>query len=129
MFIENNDKATLATLNQLKQDGFRVVLDDFGTNYSSLGYLKRLAIDALKIDRTLIQNLTTDDNDLMLVASIIDLAHNFNLTAVAEGVENKSQELILIQHGCDFVQGYFYSHPLSLNNLLAQFNASRKIQP
>lgn len=118
LFIDGNDTVTIATLHELKRQGFRLSLDDFGTGYSSLGYLKKVPIDTLKIDRSFIRDLTIDPDDLALVSSIIELANSFNLDVIAEGVEDQSQEDILRVEGCEFAQGYYYSRPAPISDLL-----------
>ncbi len=119
MFIEDHDLATIQTLHELSNLGFRLALDDFGTGYSSLGYLKKVPIDTLKIDRSFVRDLTEDPDDLALVCSIIELAHSFRLAVIAEGVESQLQEDILRKEGCDFVQGYHYAYPMPAEKLLA----------
>ncbi len=99
----------LTTLSRL---GVRLAVDDFGTGYSSLASLKRLPIDAVKIDKAFIQNMQTDENDLLIVQSIIDLAHNLGLEVVAEGVETAEIEKMLGLLGCDFVQGWHRGRPV-----------------
>jgi diguanylate cyclase (GGDEF)-like protein len=119
MFIDGRDLVTIQTLHELHDLGFRLALDDFGTGYSSLGYLKKVPIDTLKIDRSFIRDLMDDPDDLALVCSIIELAHSFRLAVIAEGVENQRQEDILRKEGCDFAQGYYYAHPMPAAKLLA----------
>ncbi len=119
MFIDGRDLVTIQTLHELHDLGFKLALDDFGTGYSSLGYLKKVPIDTLKIDRSFIRDLMDDSDDLALVCSIIELAHSFRLAVIAEGVENLRQEEVLRQEGCDFAQGYFYAHPMPAAELLA----------
>jgi EAL domain-containing protein (putative c-di-GMP-specific phosphodiesterase class I) len=119
LFIEKEDNTTRETLDKLKALGFKTSLDDFGTGFSSLGYLKQLSMDTLKIDRSFVRDITVDREDLTLVTSIIDLAHNFKLAVVAEGVEEEAQEVILKAHGCDFVQGDYYARPTSIEDLIA----------
>ena len=119
MFIDERDKVTIQTLHELSERGFRIALDDFGTGYSSLGYLKKVPIDTLKVDRSFVRGLFDDPDDLALVSSIIELAHSFRLAVIAEGVENQQQEDILRVEGCDFAQGYHYARPMPINELLA----------
>jgi len=97
--------------------GIEVALDDFGTGYSSLSYLKKFDIDRLKIDRTFVRDLETDPNDLALCEAIIVMAHKLNIKVIAEGVETKAQRDLLQNAGCDFVQGYLFSDPLSAQEL------------
>lgn len=99
-------------LDRLKAMGVLISIDDFGTGYSSLSYLKRFAIDELKIDRSFTSGLTADPNDVAIVTAIIAMAHSLNLKVVAEGVETREQLDFLTAHGCEAVQGYFFSKPL-----------------
>lgn len=96
----------------LSQRGILFSIDDFGTGYSSLSYLKRLPVNILKIDKSFIQNMTTDDNDAVIVRATIDLAHNIGLKIVAEGVENKATWDLLEILRCDIAQGYYINPPL-----------------
>jgi len=88
-------------------------MDDFGTGYSSLSYLKRLPIDEIKIDRSFISELDDTTNDQIMVTSILNMAKQFNLKVVAEGVENISQLEFLQSRQCDIYQGFYYSRPLT----------------
>jgi EAL domain-containing protein (putative c-di-GMP-specific phosphodiesterase class I) len=93
--------------------GIRIAIDDFGTGYSSLAYLKRLPIDVLKIDRSFVMNMRTDQNDAVIVRSTIELGHNLGLEVVAEGVESEPVWSNLAELGCDMAQGYFLSRPMA----------------
>ena len=105
-------KATTVKLHKLKAIGLSVSLDDFGTGFSSLSYLRDLPIDEIKIDRSFMQNINSDNKALMMVKSIINLADNFNLTVVSEGVEEK-QQLDLLKHlGLSIFQGFYFSKPI-----------------
>ncbi|WP_373974320.1 GGDEF domain-containing phosphodiesterase [Chitinibacter sp. SCUT-21] len=108
----------LKQLQQIKEMGCQLALDDFGTGYSSLAYLKRLPIDELKIDRSFIMNLASDEQDRAIVQSVIELAHRLSLTVTAEGVETEAEKTILQQLGCNTIQGFYYSKPLALNEVL-----------
>jgi diguanylate cyclase (GGDEF)-like protein/PAS domain S-box-containing protein len=99
-------------LHSLKVLGVNLSIDDFGTGYSSLSYLSRFPIDVLKIDRSFVAAITRDSNDAAIVASIIALAHNLKLAVIAEGVETEAQLDYLRLHGCDQMQGYYFSRPL-----------------
>ncbi|MBP0629630.1 MULTISPECIES: bifunctional diguanylate cyclase/phosphodiesterase [unclassified Cupriavidus] len=103
---------SLETLAELQSLGIQVALDDFGSGYSSLGYLKRLRVGTLKIDRTLIGGLDSDAQGRAIVGSMVALAHELRMKVVAEGVESASQLGILNEMGCDEVQGYLLSLPL-----------------
>lgn len=108
----SNAKQTIETLTALKQRGVHIAIDDFGTGYSSLSYLKRFPIDAVKIDRSFIQDLKPDSDDASIVMATIRLAHAMNLSVIAEGVETEQQRDFLLKYGCDVLQGYLYSRPV-----------------
>ncbi|WP_394204836.1 EAL domain-containing protein [Shewanella waksmanii] len=95
--------------------GIQVSLDDFGTGYSSLAYLKKFDIDYLKIDQSFTQNLETDSDDATLCEAIIVMAHKLGMKVIAEGVETEFQKKLLLEAGCDFGQGYYFSRPLPLS--------------
>ena len=110
--LMSDAKEAVATLHQLKQLGAQLSVDDFGTGYSSLAYLKRFPLDELKIDREFIRDAISDPDDAAIALSIIDLAHSLKLKVVAEGVETEGQLNFLRLHGCDEMQGYYFSRPL-----------------
>lgn len=99
-------------LRELKDLGVSLSLDDFGTGFSSLNYLRRFPVDSLKIDQSFIHDVSIDASGASVVTSIIDIAHNLNLTAIAEGVETQGQCDFLIANNCDAMQGYLFSKPL-----------------
>lgn len=106
-------KVADARLKKIKDLGVSLSLDDFGTGYSSLSYLKRFPIDTLKIDQAFIRDIKTDKEDAALVRAIIAMAHGLSMDVIAEGVETKEQLDFLNAHGCDIVQGFWFSRPLS----------------
>jgi diguanylate cyclase (GGDEF)-like protein len=110
--IMQNADFTINVLSQLQDMGVKVAIDDFGTGYSSLSYLKHFPVNTLKIDRCFIQDVTSDRHDATISLAIIDLAHSLSLQVIAEGVETAEQIEFLKAHGCDQVQGYFFSPPL-----------------
>ena len=100
-------------MEELRSHGVRISIDDFGTGYSSLAYLKKLPLDQLKIDQSFIRDITSDDNDVMVVEAIISMAAHLNLSVIAEGVEDQQQLDFLVDKGCHAFQGYYFSRPLS----------------
>jgi len=104
-------EAGLDSLARLKARGVYIAIDDFGTGYSSLSYLKRLPVDALKIDRSFVADVLTDATDAGIIETIVALARSMGLETVAEGVETAGQESALIALGCDALQGYLYARP------------------
>jgi len=109
----------LAQLDVLKRLGVKLAIDDFGTGYSSLAYLKKFNIDRLKIDQSFVRDINTDPNDAAIVRAIVQMAHTLNLDVIAEGVENEAMLKHVRESGCDEVQGYFFSKPLSANDFAA----------
>ena len=95
----------------------RFSLDDFGTCYSSLAYLKKLPLDQIKIDRSFVHDLTDNPNDAAIVKAILALAQSLGLDTIAEGVETGAQRVFLEQHGCLAYQGFLYSIPVSAEML------------
>ena len=111
MMMGNTEKV-LSILSTLKEMEVQLAIDDFGTGYSSLGYLRRLPIDRLKIDRSFIDDVPASQHDSTIAKAIISLAHNLNLSVIAEGVETHAQLGFLAENGCDEIQGYLLSRPL-----------------
>ena len=107
----------LEILNRLRGMGLNLSLDDFGTGYSSLAYLQRLPVHELKIDRSFVKNMTTDESDAKIVKSTIDLGRNLGLQVVAEGVESEEIWNHLAELDCDYIQGYYLSRPLPAEEL------------
>jgi len=103
-------------LEYFRENGIFIYLDDFGTGFSSLNYLKNLPVDAIKIDRTFVKDLSTSSADQAIAASIITLGKNLDMLIVAEGIETAEQADFLIRNGCDLAQGYYYGYPVSSEN-------------
>jgi EAL domain-containing protein (putative c-di-GMP-specific phosphodiesterase class I) len=126
--IMTDVERSLHVMQALKQQSVRLAIDDFGTGYSSLAYLRRMPLDELKIDRAFVQNMLENKADVQIVRSVIDLAHNFELEAVAEGVEDRATLEMLAELGCDVIQGYHYARPMPLRQL-RQWWAAREDAP
>ena len=116
MLLENIDLA-ISTMNQIKTLGFKLSLDDFGTGFSSLNYLKKFPIDVLKIDRSFIMDMHKSDIDKSIVRSIVNLANNLNLSVIAEGVEINEHLEFLQQLNCQQYQGYYFSKAIPINEI------------
>lgn len=111
-------------LTRLRKMGVHLSIDDFGTGYSSLSYLKKLPVDAIKIDKSFVMDMAVDRDDAAIVQSIIDLGHNLGLKIVAEGVENQETWDQLTALGCDAAQGYYMSRPIPATELPNWFHHS-----
>lgn len=115
--IMQNTEQSVKLMGMARLMGLRIAIDDFGKGYSSLGYLKYLPIDYIKIDKSFIDDVAIDKNDETIVKTIIDMGQHLNIAIIAEGIENESQVQFLVQHNCQFGQGYFYSRPLSTEDI------------
>ena len=116
LFI-NDSSGIVAQLAALSKMGITIAIDDFGSGYSNLAYLRRFNASTLKIDRSFIHPLTADDNDVPLVQAMITMARSLGMSTVAEGIEDAATRQILLEMGCDFGQGYYWSRPLSAGEL------------
>ncbi|SFV60621.1 Diguanylate cyclase/phosphodiesterase domain 2 [hydrothermal vent metagenome] len=110
--IMDNVQEGMELLHAIKTRGIRIAIDDFGTGYSSLSYLKKFLIDVLKIDKSFVDNLPHNQDDIAISNAIISMAKALGYQVLAEGVENKEQLTFLKEHGCDIFQGYYKSRPL-----------------
>ncbi|HET9403489.1 MAG TPA: EAL domain-containing protein, partial [Burkholderiales bacterium] len=124
--MQNADGA-ISTLQYLKSCGINVSIDDFGTGYSSLAYLKRFPLDALKIDRSFVRDITSDPDDATITRAVISMAHSLGLKVVAEGVETESQFEFLAENGCDEIQGYYFSRPLTADDCGSWLGEKRRL--
>ena len=107
----------LSVLESLNSMGVSLSIDDFGTGYSSMSYLKALPVKELKIDRSFVMGMSTDESDVVLVQSAVDLGHNLGLHVVAEGVEDAVTQSVLTAMGCDLMQGYHIRRPVEASGL------------
>jgi diguanylate cyclase (GGDEF)-like protein len=117
----------IGVLRNLKSLGVRLSIDDFGTGYSSLAYVKRFPIDVLKIDRSFVADILTNPSNAAITTAIIDMAHSLNVKVIAEGVETAEQCAFLHARGCDEIQGYYFSEPLSAKEVSAMLANRQKL--
>ena len=115
VFIDDFSRA-ISILSRLKSLGVRIALDDFGSGFSSLSYLHSFAFDKIKIDRTFILDLEHNRHSMAIVRAVVDLGHSLNIPVLAEGVETAAQHAILLDRGCDEVQGYLLGRPMPIEN-------------
>ena len=124
-YVMDDVEESLSILNNLKTLGVKLAIDDFGTGYSSLNYLKQFPIDKLKIDRSFVKDFTIDSKDTAIVKALIALGNGLGIKTIAEGVEKEIQKELLIQEGCDEIQGWIYSKALKEDdfiNFVKNFN-------
>jgi predicted signal transduction protein with EAL and GGDEF domain len=119
--IIHDEDGTPVKLSQLRELGAKITLDDFGTGYSSLSYLHRIPFDKIKIDKSFIDNIASNDSSLAIVQAVITVAKTRNVTVVAEGVETEQQRELLRTLGCAEMQGYLFSRPVPVQGLLQFF--------
>jgi diguanylate cyclase (GGDEF)-like protein/PAS domain S-box-containing protein len=119
--------AFIKTTEQLKGLSITLSIDDFGTGFSSLSYLKRFAIDRLKVDQSFVRDVTQDTNSAAIALAIISLAHSLKLSAIAEGVETEAQLNYLRRHNCDEMQGYYFSRPVAAGEFEAMLRERRRL--
>lgn len=119
----HDPQAAIAIMNNLHERGIRMSIDDFGTGYSSLSYLKKFQIYKLKIDQSFVRDISTDVEDKAIVSAVINMAKSLGLITIAEGVETEGQLEFLREHGCEEVQGYYYSKPLPAEQFAAFIQA------
>ncbi|MEM7430717.1 MAG: EAL domain-containing protein [Pseudomonadota bacterium] len=118
-YMLEHDPIAVAELKELRQMGHKISVDDFGTGYSSLSYMKRLPLNVIKIDRSFIQSIPFDQNDVAISQAIISLSHALDYEVVAEGVETPEQLDFLLKNNCNFAQGYFFSPPVPVEQFPA----------
>ncbi|WP_366921807.1 EAL domain-containing protein [Metallumcola ferriviriculae] len=123
--IMQNVDNIISILHELKRNGIKVSIDDFGAGYSSLSYLKRLPVDRLKIDQSFVVDIPVDPNAEVITTAIISLAHNLGIGLVAEGVETDAQASFLKNRGCEIMQGYLFSRPLPVSGCDKLFNGGK----
>jgi len=114
----HNPKAAIEIMNELHNQGIRMSIDDFGTGYSSLSYLKQFKVYKLKIDQSFVSDISADEDNRSIISAIIDMANNLGLRTIAEGVETSAQLAFLRLHGCNEVQGYYFSKPIPSEEFL-----------
>ena len=127
--IMADTKRAIKTISALDFMGIGISIDDFGTGYSSLSYLKEIPVDELKIDKSFVMNMETDENDAVIVRSTIDLAHNLGLKVTAEGVESGGSLELLKILGCDRAQGFHVCHPIPAERIVTWVNKWEEKKP
>ncbi len=115
--LVQDTEVTLDSVRRLKALGVKLSVDDFGTGYSSLAYLKRFAVDKLKIDQSFVRDLVADPDDAAIVRAIIQMAHSLKLKTIAEGVESEESANLLRVFRCDEIQGYWLARPMPADAL------------
>ena len=126
LFMSDNGNA-LKILHEIKALGIKLSVDDFGTGYSCLSYLNNLPLDALKIDKSFTDDIIVKNKKVPIVDTIISLGKNLNLQVIAEGVESAEQVAYLIAHGCDQIQGFYFSRPESAEKIESMLASNKKL--
>jgi EAL domain-containing protein (putative c-di-GMP-specific phosphodiesterase class I) len=119
--VMDDPAKVIELLGAIHERGIHIALDDFGTGHSSLAYLKRFPIDCLKVDRAFIKDMPDNLDDVAIAKTIVAMAQALGLTTVAEGVETEGQLSLLKEMGCDQIQGYLFSKPLSADDFFAYY--------
>lgn len=126
--IVQNERTALEFMNQLAALGCQLAIDDFGTGYSSFAYLRQFPLNELKIDQTFVRNIVAERGDQRIVNALVDLAHTFDMHALAEGVETTEAETILRDLGCDYAQGYLYSKAIPANKFVSWYRERKSLE-
>ncbi len=114
----NDQDDVLNKLRHFYEVGMELALDDFGTDYSAMAYLKKFNIDYIKIERSFVRDLETDPSDRAIAEAIVAMARRLGLKVIAEGVETEGQRTLLMAVGCEYVQGYLYAKPMPIETFL-----------
>ncbi|HEY9043676.1 MAG TPA: EAL domain-containing protein, partial [Rheinheimera sp.] len=122
--IQNPDR-TAEILRKFRALGIRIAIDDFGTGYSSLSYLKQFKVDVLKIDMSFVKDMLQDKSDYEIVKTIISLGQSMNIELIAEGIETAAHQASLLELGCLYGQGYYYSKPLPSEQFMQYLQAGK----
>lgn len=126
--LMKNEEKLIRKLFAIKDRGIRLSIDDFGTGYSSLSYLKKFPIDVLKIDRSFVMDITTNPDGASIVETILAMAHTLKLRTVAEGVEKLEEIIFLTEHGCEEMQGFYFSRPVPFDAFEELLRSGKKLQ-
>jgi len=123
--VMQDPELAIQLLSKLRRKGITISIDDFGTGYSSLAYLKKLPITKVKIDRSFVSNLPQDKDDAEITKAIISMSQSLNLDIIAEGIETQEQQDFVLQEGCQLIQGYYYSRPLTKQAMTEKLESIR----
>lgn len=126
--LMDDSELIIQKVNELKKLGIHISIDDFGTGFSSMNYLKSFPISKLKIDQSFVSGLPKNNEDIAIVRAIIAMAHGLGIEVIAEGVENMEQAAMLSEYDCDMFQGYYYAKPMPFNEMLELDNPQIKIK-